>query len=263
VTVAAQSVADLTLRAVSTVTIQSPPPVSLGATAVTNAASFQAGPVAPGEIVTIFGGGIGPASPIAAERNAQGKLATSLGGTQVFFDGVPAPLVYVTAQQVSAIVPYEVAGQQTTQLVVVRDGQSTPPAAWQVAAAAPAFFTADSSGSGQVAARNEDGTVNGPQNGAPARSIVALYATGEGQTDPGGVDGRLATQVVPKPAAPVSVKIGGVAAEMVYAGAAPQAVAGLMQVNVRVPAALKPGANPIAITVGDNASRPDATITVR
>jgi uncharacterized protein (TIGR03437 family) len=263
VTVTAQSVADLTLRAVSTVTIQQPPPVSLGTAAVTNAASFQPGPVAPGEIVTIFGAGLGPANLIAAQLNAQGKLATSLGGTQVFFDGIPAPLVYVTAQAVSAIVPYEVSGQQTTQLTVVRNGQSTQPTTVQVAAAAPAFFTADASGAGQVAAQNQDGTFNGPQNGAPAGSIVAFYATGEGQTDPGGVDGRIANQVVPKPAAPVSVQIGGVPAEVVYAGAAPQAVAGLLQVNVRVPTSLKPGATPVVITVGNTSSRPDATLTVR
>ncbi|MBZ5620098.1 MAG: hypothetical protein LAQ69_15440 [Acidobacteriia bacterium] len=263
VTITAQSFSNPALQAVSMVTIQEPPSVSLGATAVANAASFQAGPVAPGEIVTIFGSGIGPANLTTAQLTAQGKLASTLSGTQVFFDGIPAPLVYVAAQVVSAIVPYEVAGQQTTQMVVVRNGQSTQPATLQVAAAAPAFFTADSSGSGQVAAQNEDGTLNGPQNGAPAGSVVALYATGEGQTTPGGVNGRIAGKVVPKPVAPVSVRIGGVDAEIVYAGAAPEAVAGLLQVNVKVPASLKAGANAVAITMGNTSSRPDATITLR
>jgi uncharacterized protein (TIGR03437 family) len=132
-----------------------------------------------------------------------------------------------------------------------------------VAAAAPAFFTADASGAGQVAALNQDGTLNGPQSGAPAGSIVALYATGEGQTGPGGVDGRISNQVAPKPLAQVSVQIGGVPAQVIYAGAAPQAVAGLLQVNVRVPPSLKPGANSVVITVGNTSSRPDATITIR
>jgi uncharacterized protein (TIGR03437 family) len=230
---------------------------------VANAASFQVGPVAPGEIVTVFGDGIGPAILAGAQLNAQGKLATTLGGTQVLFDGIPAPLVYATAQAVSAIVPYEVAGQQTTQLLVVRNGQSTQPATLQVAASAPALFTANSSGAGQVAAFNEDGTLNGPQNGAPAGSIASLYATGEGQTDPGGVDGRIANQVVPAPVAPVSVILGGMPAQIVYVGAAPQAVSGLLQVNVRVPASLESGANSVVLTVGGKSSRPDATITVR
>ncbi len=263
VTVAAQSVADLTLLATSTVTIQPPPPVSLGAATVTNAASFQVGPVAPGEIVTIFGAGIGPANLAGAQLSSQGKLATTLGGTQVFFDGIPAPLVYVTAQAVSAIVPYEVAGQATTQIVVVRGGQSTQPASVPVAASAPAFFTADSSGAGQVAAQNADGTLNGAQNGAPAGSIVALYATGEGQTNPGGVDGRIANAVVPQPSAPVTVQIGGLPAQILYAGAAPQAVSGLLQVNVRIPAGLPTGPNSVVVKVGSNSSRPDATLTVR
>jgi uncharacterized protein (TIGR03437 family) len=90
-----------------------------------------------------------------------------------------------------------------------------------------------------------------------------LYATGEGQTNPGGVDGRIANQVVPQPAAPVGVRIGGVAAQILYAGAAPQSVSGLFQVNVRIPDGLTPGANPAVLTVGGSSSRPDATITVR
>ncbi len=263
VTVTAQSLADSSLRAISRLTIQPPPPVSLAAPAVTNAASFQTGPVAPGEVVTIFGSGIGPAGTVTAQVNPQGRLASSLAGTQVLFDNIPAPLVYVTATQASAIVPYEVATQQTTQMVVVRNGQSTQPITLQVSAASPALFTAAASGSGQAAAVNQDGTLNGPQAGAPPGAIVALYATGEGQTNPGGVNGRLAASVVPQPSAPVSVKIGGVDAEVTYAGAAPQAVAGLLQVNVRIPPAVKPGLNSVVLTVGAASSRSDVTLTVR
>ncbi|HLK62479.1 MAG TPA: hypothetical protein VKU19_03510 [Bryobacteraceae bacterium] len=263
VTITAQSLANPSLQSTAAVAIQEPPPVSLGTIAAANAASFQQGPVAPGEIVTIFGTNIGPTNLATAQLNAQGKLATSLAGTQVLFDGIPAPLVYATAQAVSAIVPYEVAGQQTTQMVVIRGGQSTAALVLPVGESAPAFFTADSSGAGQVAALNQDGTLNGPQNGAPAGSIVSLYATGEGQTTPGGVDGRIANQVLPQPAAPVSVTIGGIPATIVYAGGAPQAVSGLLQLNVRVPAALPSGANPVVLTVGGNSSRLDATISVR
>jgi len=263
VTVNGQSVADLTLQAQATVTIQSPLPVSLGPTTVANAASFQGGAVAPGEIVTAFGTGLGPAGLEEAQLSPQGKLSSALGGTQVFFDGIPAPLIYVTAQAVSAVVPYEVAGEPATQMVVVRNGQGTQPESLPVAASAPALFTADSSGAGQAAARNEDGSLNSPQNGAAPGSIVVLYATGEGQTSPGGVDGRISTEVVPKPLAPVSVQIGGMPAEVLYAGAAPQAVAGLLQLNVRVPVSLSRGANPVVLTVGANSSRSDVTITIR
>lgn len=263
VTVTAQSLADSGLQAISTVTLQPAAPVSLAAPAVASAASFQTGAVAPGEVVTIFDSGIGPSGTVTAQLNAQGRLASTLAGTQVLFDNIPAPLVYVTAAQVSAIVPYEVATQQTTQMVVVRNGQSTPPITLQVSAGAPALFTASASGSSQAAAVNQDGTLNGSQSGAPEGSVVALFATGEGQTAPGGINGRIAGSVVPTPLAPVSVKIGGVDAEVDYAGGAPQAVAGLFQVNVKVPAGLQAEANSVVLTVGGASSRADVTITVR
>ncbi|HYW47943.1 MAG TPA: hypothetical protein VE959_34065, partial [Bryobacteraceae bacterium] len=262
VTVTAQSLASAGLEATATITIQPPSPVSLPAPAVANGASFQSGAVAPGEVVTIFGAGIGPATLAAAQLNAQGRLSSNLSGTQVLFDDIPAPLVYAAAQQVSAIVPYEAAGQASTQMVVVRNGQSTQPVTLPVTAVSPALFTADASGAGQAAAINQDGTYNGPQSGAPTGSTVALFATGEGQTDPGGINGRIATSVIPRPLAPVRVSIGGVNAEIAYAGAAPQAVAGLLQINVKVPAGLKPGPNPVVVTIGSASSRSDVVITV-
>jgi len=194
--------------------------------------------------------------------NPHGRLASTLSGTQVLFDSIPAPLVYATAAQVSAIVPYEVADRQTTRMVIVRNGQSTPPVALQVAPAAPALFTSDASGIGQAAAINQDGTRNGPQSPAAAGSIVTLFATGEGQTTPGGINGRIAGAVLPKPLAPVGVKIGGVDAEVVYAGGSPQSVAGLFQVNVRVPPGLTTGDKEVVLTVGGVSSRAGVTLTI-
>ena len=263
ITVTAQSLADSTLRSTSTLTIQLSPPVSLPAPAVTNAASFQTGAVAPGEVITIFGSGIGPSTLASAQLNPQGRLASTLAGTQVLFDNIPAPLIYAASAQVSAIVPYEVGGQSTTQMVVVRNGQSTPPVTLQVAAVAPALFTASATGSGPAAAVNQDGTLNGPQSPAPAGSIIALFATGEGQTTPGGINGRIAGTVFPAPLASVNVKIGGMDAPVVYAGAAPQSVAGLFQVNVKVPTGLPPGPNTVILTIGGASSRSDATVAIR
>ncbi len=97
---------------------------------------------------------------------------------------------------------------------------------------------------------DEDGvTVNGLLNTRAARgSIISIYATGEGQTQPGGIDGRIAAgSAPPKPALPVTVLIDGKAAEVQYAGAAPGAVAGLFQVNVRIPADATPGAAALEI----------------
>jgi uncharacterized protein (TIGR03437 family) len=109
---------------------------------------------------------------------------------------------------------------------------------------------------------NQDATLNGPGSGAPVGSVVALYGTGEGQTAPGGINGRVANNVLPAPLAGVSVTIGGQDAPVVYAGAAPEAVAGLLQVNVKVPA-LAPGTYPVVLVVGEVSSLTNVTLTVR
>jgi uncharacterized protein (TIGR03437 family) len=126
----------------------------------------------------------------------------------------------------------------------------------------PALFTFDSSGSGTVAALNQDGSLNGPLHPAPAGSFVTFYGTGEGQTNPAGITGSVAKNVFPKPVGTVSVKIGNVDAFVQYAGAAPQEVAGVLQVNVKVPAGLPAGPNSLVLTVGGVSSPANVTLYV-
>ncbi len=73
-----------------------------------------AGAVSPGEIVTLYGANIGPASPASFQVKADGTYAKSLGGTQVLFDGVPVGLTYASAVQVNAVAPYGLAPGATT-----------------------------------------------------------------------------------------------------------------------------------------------------
>jgi uncharacterized protein (TIGR03437 family) len=261
VTITAQSVANPLAHADVTLTVVPPPPPAVTVTGISNAASFQAGAVAPGEIVTLFGAGIGPASLAGAQLNAQGKLANTLAGTQVLFDGIPAPLVYASDGQTSAIVPYEIAGQIATQLVVVRNAGRSVPQTLLVAATSPALFTANSAGSGPVAALNVDGSFNS-QKPAARGSIVVFFVTGEGQTTPAGVDGQIANTVFPTPQAAVSVTIGGLPAKVLYAGAAPNEVAGVMQFNVEIPDGAKSGPNALVVKIGASASRGDVTVQV-
>jgi uncharacterized protein (TIGR03437 family) len=219
-------------------------PVSAGiaVTAVTNAASNLAAAVAPGEMVVLYGAG--------------------LGGVQtVLFNGVAGPLLYATPGQVGAVVPYSVGGG-TVRVFVESAAAASAPVAVAVAATAPGIFTADGSGRGQASAVNQDGTFNGPAAPAAADSVLSLYATGEGQTLPAGVDGKLAAAPLPQPVAPVTVTIGGVSAEVRYAGGAPGQIAGLMQVNVVVPGGLA-GAVPVVLTVGGVASQGGVTVAVR
>ncbi|MFI5337632.1 MAG: IPT/TIG domain-containing protein, partial [Opitutales bacterium] len=112
------------------------PVISAGG--VVNAASFAPGPIAPGEIVTIFGTGLGPAMPATATFDASGTLATIAGNTRVLFNGVAAPMVSASATQVSAIVPYAVA---VPTVQVEYEGHRSAPAALAPASAAPGIFT--------------------------------------------------------------------------------------------------------------------------
>jgi len=115
---------------------------------------------------------------------------------------------------------------------------------------------------GVFAITNEDGSVNSAANPAAQGSILVIYGTGEGQTAPGGVDGSVARTVFPKPVLPVSVLAGGQAAEVLYAGAAPDFVAGVMQVNLRIPAGLR-GTLPLQLRIGEATTPAGLNIFVR
>ncbi|MFN0103412.1 MAG: SBBP repeat-containing protein [Bryobacteraceae bacterium] len=230
---------------------------------VVSAATFSGGAVAPGLLVTIFGSGLGPTALTTAQVTSQGALASTLAETRVLFDGTAASLVYVSAGQLSAIVPYGVAGKATTSLQVEYRGVRTNAVSLRVTETAPGLFTANSSGKGPGAILNADNSLNTSSNAAPVGGIIILYGTGEGITDPGGQDGLLATSVYPKPRQPVTVRIGGKDAEVLYAGAAPGLVAGVFQINVKVPDELSPGPQPVVVQIGTASSSPDVTVAVQ
>jgi uncharacterized protein (TIGR03437 family) len=232
-------------------------------TSIVNAASFQTGPVAPGELVTIFGSNLGPSRPAELQLTASKLVATTLSQTQVLFDGIPAPLLYVSSGQVSAIVPYGLAGHTNTQLVVTNDGKVSAALTIAVTNSAPALFTANSTGKGQGAILNQDGSLNSALNPAAKGSAIVLYATGAGETNPNGVDGLIAGSVLPKPVLPVSATIDGIAATVAYAGAAPGLVAGIMQVNVQIPDGVSSGVVPVVLKVGASTSPSGVTLSVR
>ena len=240
-------------------------PPAFTAAGVVNAASYATGTVAPGEIVSIFGDGLGPAAAVGLQLTPGGLVSNTLGGSQVLFDNIPAPLIFVQQKQISAIVPYEIAGKTTTQLTVTTPGGTSSQVAINVGGTIPGLFSYDSSGAGQLAAFNQDGTtVNSALHPAPAGSIVVLYGTGEGPTIPKGIDGKIATAgSLPSPAFPITVTIGGIPAEVAYAGAAPTLVAGIFQIDVQVPLGVTPGsAVPVVVTAGPVSSPGGPTIAV-
>jgi uncharacterized protein (TIGR03437 family) len=187
-----------------------------------------------------------------------------VANTSVSFNGIAAPMIYASTGQTAAVVPYGITGA-TAQVTVTYQGQTSAALSVPIAASAPGIFTFDSSGHGPAAAINQDGiTVNTAETPARIGDIISLYATGEGQTTPGGVDGKAASLPYPYPNLPVTVTVGGQNAPVKYAGGAPGMVAGLMQVNVQIPGGIQTGnAVPAVLKVGNALSRGSVTVAVQ
>ncbi len=212
----------------------------------------------------IAGVNLGPANLVGAAIDANGKLSSLIAGTQFLFDNVPAPVVYVSSGYASVIVPYEVAGKSSTQVVAVVNGTKSAPFTVPVTAAVPGIFTADASGSGQAAVLNGDGTFNSARNPAARGSTIAFFITGEGQTSPAGVTGSITASII-SPQLPVSVSFGSTpAANYAFVGEAPGEVAGLLQINVTIPDLAPTGnAVPLNVSIGTHNTQAGITIAIR
>jgi uncharacterized protein (TIGR03437 family) len=200
---------------------------------IVNAASNVGGGVSPGEIVVLYGTGIGPAT-LTTNTPVKGVYGTNVAGTTVSFDGNPAAILYASATQVAAIVPYEEALWVTAQFTISYQG-NTLSGSIPVFRAAPGVFTANGTGTGPAAAVNQNGTVNSPSNPARVGSIISLFATGEGYPTPPGTDGQIAPNPAPVPINTVTATINGQPAVVTYAGGSPGSVEGFLQVNVQIP----------------------------
>jgi uncharacterized protein (TIGR03437 family) len=235
---------------------------SFTASAVTNAASYAA-PVSPGMIALIQGQQLGPAMLQTFELNSGGFIEKAIGTVKVRFDGVAAPLLYASSGAVAAIVPYSVSGKTASNVSISYNGVSTPVIPVPVSAANPGVFSVDASGTGQAAALNQDGTLNSASNPAARGSIITLYLTGDGLESPQPPDGAINAAPYPATVLNAAVTIGGQPATILSAGAAPAAVAGLMQVNASIPANAPTGPVPVQISCGGVASQAGITIQVR
>jgi uncharacterized protein (TIGR03437 family) len=235
--------------------------------AVTNGASYYTGAISPGELVAIWGTGLGPSDGASLTLDSNGLVQTSLGGTQVFINGNPAPLIYAGPGQVNAVVPYEVAFSSTANVVVVYQGNPSAPLAIPIASTRPGIFTSSGTGTGQGAILNQDLSVNGAGHPAVRGDWISIYATGEGTTTPPGVDGRLSAYngaPLPKAQAACSATIGGQPANVNYCGESPYFTAGVLQMNAQVPESINPGGSvSVTITVGGVTSQANVTIAVQ
>ena len=213
------------------------------------------GSVAPGELVTLFG------------------TRFSGQGLKVTFDGFPAPVTYSDAGQINAVVPFEAgqANHPATTLVSVQMGtQMYGPVELPVAPAMPAIFTVGPSNHfltpfmTQAAALNQDGSINSSANPAPAGSVVAIFMTGVGEYNPPLPDGSLGPLLppFPTPVIPMSATVNTESAEILFAGQAPAVIAGVVQVNVRIPDDIKSGPAALLVAVGQSYGA-SATVAIR
>jgi len=209
-----------------------------------------------------------------------GFVTTSLSNVSVTIDGKSCPMVYVSQNQISVQVPYEVTIGANKQ-VVVTNGTQTANTTVTTAATAPGIFTVNGSGTGQAAALNYDSatqqyTLNSATNLATIGSVVVLYLTGEGIYISPPLSGGASDTgyIVPNPLnnpptmnpAP-TVSIGGQNADTTnpafYAGPIPGSMMGLLQINAVVPAGATTGtAVPVVVTIGGNSTQANVTLGI-
>lgn len=248
-------IADGVSDVVRAVTPDTPPamPVAPNFSSITSSASYESGPIAPGELISFFGNYLGPVTAAYATLGSNGRVTNELGNVQVLFDGVASPLIYVGAGQINAIAPYSV-GNGIHTITVKTPGGSVSTTDFSATVSAPAVFG--------YAIVNPDGSRNDVNHPAPAGSVVVMYGTGLGQTDPAAVDGALNPLTnFPSQVYPVTLSISrnplfGTTLPMksYYAAPAPGEVSGVCQINALVPQGVASGENFIEISAGPNVS---------
>ena len=221
---------------------------------IMNLAARAGNAIAPGEWVSILGTGLGPAVPQTFQLDLRGQVSSALGGVSVSFGGFPAPLLYVSATEIRCIVPYDTGGGD---LHVAYNGQVSPAFTIPVASAVTGIFTANGTGSGPaLLLPSPPGT-------------LSFYVTGEGQTNPPGVTGGITVlnpsgngPLTPQPLQAPLVTIGGRDAPVLFYGEAPGLAAGILQINVQIPARLLSGDQPLVVHFGSAFSQPHVTVPV-
>ena len=219
---------------------------------VVHAASWRTGPLAPGQIFSINGEGLGPPNGAAGQFDSSGSLERQVSGVAVLVNGISVPVFFAGDGQINAQAPYSLQQASQARVSVSYFGESSNEVVTSVAATAPGLFEYPGE-PGRVLAVHTDGPLNAPGHPARAGDIVVLYATGEGVTTPPLGDGVPAVDPYPQPAATVTLLIDGQPADLLYAGSAPGFV-GLMQINARVPGGVS-GEVPVTLAAGTQVSK--------
>jgi uncharacterized protein (TIGR03437 family) len=237
-------------------------PVEADPEALVSSADFEVGPVAPNEIVSVFGQGLGPQEPTAFSAKSV-TVDTVLANTQVLFNGTAAPMLSTQNGQVNTIVPAGVAGLADVLMRVLYNGKISAPYVVAITESSPALYALDGSGEGQGAILNSDLTVNSRSNRAARGSWIVLYGTGGGLGETVAPDGEILTEAVTL-RLPVEVTVNRALAEVIWAGYPAGSVQGVVQVNVWLP--MDPrivfGEWPVVLKIGDQQSGDYITVAI-
>jgi uncharacterized protein (TIGR03437 family) len=224
--------------------------------AIVNSASGLPGPIAPGEWITIEGAQLGPPDGDGYIVNDNGSVDSTLAGVQVLFDTIPGTPAYVSGGLINVVAPYEIADRASTNISVIYQQTVSLPIPQAVGAVSPAIYRVT----------NQNGTQNGPQGSdaepAPVGSVISVYGTGGGQTDPPSATGSVSPQAALPLANSVTATIGGKPAAVMFAGASPGDLTGVFRLDIQTPAGVTGDALPIAITIDGVSSPPGPTIAV-
>jgi len=216
--------------------------------------------VAPGSIASVYGAGLA----LVPQSAGQVPLPKSLGGAVFTVGTAPAAFFYASPSQLNVQIPWE--ATPGTAVATSTVGSSTSSTPVNVVPFAPGIYTTAQSGSGQ-------GIIVGPTNGMaapvgafpgsqPVRSgdFITIYCTGLGAVVNQPATGAVASATpLPQTTTPASATIGGLPANVIYAGLTPGGV-GLYQVNAQVPAGTASGsAVPVVISIGGTVSN---TVTI-
>jgi uncharacterized protein (TIGR03437 family) len=224
------------------------------------------GPVAPGELITIYGNGIGPTQPVIGVTAGASTVPTSLGGVSVTFNGQPAPILYASSSQVNLQAPFEIFDQnpyttaENTLMQLTYGGSVLGTQTFAVAPQNPGLFVASSvqdlvcgnsqGGNSLIAlALNQDGSINSCANPAPSGSQFTLFVNGIG-TAANGATGVLAISSESDHAS-VSLWNGGYSLEVDAFSDQPGALSGIGQITGRVPATIL-ATGPMGVTLNMN-----------
>jgi uncharacterized protein (TIGR03437 family) len=249
---------DVTLTEMTTVP---GPPRLVGSCIGQTGSPYLPGPLAPGEIISIYGAGFGPQQGVGAELSGD-QFSTELGGVQVLVEGTPAPLLYVSSAQINFAAPYLLYGRTAAHIKIVAANAASDEVVLGVRQAMPEIFT-NSAGDAII---NQDGTVNDVNHPAHIGDTVSMYISGAGQTSPPGMDGAIPQTAGGAPLLPVTVQLIALGAppsvNVTYAGNAPGIISGVTQVNFQIPQLLVAGSpgfvnsGYITVSVGGATSNP-------